>query len=404
MTRSRQGQILISGAGIAGLSAALELSARGWNVLIIEKAAKLTEVGAGLQLAPNAMRHLQRLGVASRIAPNAVVPDTLYLVDGRRARPLLAMQLGQKAEQRWQHPYWVCHRADLQAALIETCRAQSNIEIALNASVSTKTVTGETIQIVIERDGELQSINADYHLACDGVWSQSRTAAHLSSAEFSGHIAWRTTLSADALPNSFASALAQKTSVSAWLGPNAHFIAYPIKAGRSFNFVAITQGENPGKVWSRRGDVARLQSIYSNWAKPIRDILSASDEWTYWPLFQMPEAQFLGPDRTIFLGDASHAVTPFAAQGAAMAIEDAAALAVALDMPDQAAGLRKFDAVRKARLAAVAKRGQMNRFAYHATGIFALGRNMLFATRSADSFLADLDWLYGYDAIDSVSA
>ncbi|MFC4625351.1 FAD-binding protein [Daeguia caeni] len=404
MTSSRHGQILISGAGVAGLSAALELSARGWKVLIVEKAAKLTEVGAGLQLAPNAMRHLQRLGVANHLAPNAVTPDTLYLVDGRSARPLLAMELGQKAEQRWQNPYWVCHRADLQAALLETCREHANITIALNATVSTRSVNGATIHCVIERDGKLQSLDVDYHLACDGVWSQARAEARLDGAEFSGHIAWRTTLATDSLPDSFASALAQKTAVSAWLGPNSHFIAYPVKAGKSFNFVAITKGENPGKLWSRSGDSTRLRKHFAQWSQPVRDILAATENWTYWPLFQMPKAQFVGADRTIFLGDASHAVTPFAAQGAAMAIEDAAALAAALDMPDRSAGLRKFDTVRKARLATVAKRGQMNRFAYHATGIFALGRNLLFAARSADAFLADLDWLYEYDAAGAIAA
>jgi salicylate hydroxylase len=116
----------------------------------------------------------------------------------------------------------------------------------------------------------------------------------------------------------------------------------------------------------------------------------------------MAEPRFLGPNRTIFLGDASHAVTPFAAQGAAMAIEDAAALAEALDAADRSAGLRRFETVRKERLAAVAKRGQLNRFAYHATGPMAFGRNMLFALRRPDTFLKGLDWLYGYDAVAAI--
>lgn len=145
-----------------------------------------------------------------------------------------------------------------------------------------------------------------------------------------------------------------------------------------------------------------MRSIYADWSAPVRDVLATADEWTYWPLFEMADAQFVGPDRTIFLGDASHAVTPFAAQGAAMAIEDAAALAQALDASDHDTGLKRFDTVRKQRIAAVAKRGQLNRFAYHATGVFALGRNTLFAIRSPESFLKDLDWLYGYDAIAAV--
>ncbi len=394
-----KGRILIAGAGVAGLSAALELAARGWNVRLVEKAETLSEVGAGLQLAPNAMRHLQRLGVADRLSTQAVTPEALYLMDGRKARALMEMKLGDKARQRWHHPYAVCHRADLQSALLEACREQPGIEISLGAEITDHHVENGAVVVTVRHGSSEEPADAAYLIACDGVWSAERSKAGFSKARFSGHIAWRTTLAASALPASFLNAMPERKAVSAWLGNKAHFIAYPVKGGSFFNFVAITTGENPGEVWSRTGDPARLRSIYADWSAPVRDVLAAADEWTYWPLFEMPDAQFVGPDRTIFLGDASHAVTPFAAQGAAMAIEDAAALAQALDGSDREAGLRRFDAARKERIAAVAKRGQLNRFAYHATGIFALGRNTLFALRSPDSFLKDLDWLYGYDAI-----
>ncbi len=393
---------MIAGAGVAGLSAALELAARGWNVRLVEKAETLSEVGAGLQLAPNAMRHLQRLGVADRLSTQAVTPEALYLMDGRKARPLMEMKLGGKARQRWQHPYAVCHRADLQSALLDACGEQPNIEISLGAEITNHRVENGTVAATIRHANSEEFVGAAYLIACDGVWSAERSKAGFSTARFSGHIAWRTTLAASALPASFLNAMPERKSVSAWLGDKAHFIAYPVKGGGFFNFVAITTGENPGEVWSRTGDAARLRSIYSEWGAPVRDVLAAADGWTYWPLFEMPDAQFVGPDRTIFLGDASHAVTPFAAQGAAMAIEDAAALAQALDGNDHEAGLKRFDAARKGRIAAVAKRGQLNRFAYHATGIFALGRNALFTIRRSDSFLKDLDWLYGYDAVAAI--
>ena len=397
-----RGRILIAGAGVAGLSAALELAARGWNVRLVEKAETLSEVGAGLQLAPNAMRHLQRLGVADRLSTQAVTPEALYLMDGRKARPLMEMKLGDKARQRWHHPYVVCHRADLQSALLDTCREQPGIEISLDAEITNHRVENGAVAATVRHANSEESVGAAYVIACDGVWSAERSKAGLSKARFSGHIAWRTTLAANALPASFLNAMPERKAVSAWLGKKAHFIAYPLKGGGFFNFVAITMGENPGEVWSRTGDPARLRSIYADWGAPVRDVLAAADGWTYWPLFEMPDAQFVGPDRTIFLGDASHAVTPFAAQGAAMAIEDAAALAQALDDSDREAGLKRFDAARKERIAAVAKRGELNRFAYHATGIFALGRNALFAMRSPDSFLKDLDWLYGYDAVAAI--
>lgn len=397
-----KGRILIAGAGVAGLSAALELAARGWNVRLVEKAETLSEVGAGLQLAPNAMRHLERLGIADRLSKQAVMPEALYLMDGRKARPLMEMKLGDKACQRWHHPYVVCHRADLQSALLDACREEPSIEISLGAEITSHQAENGAVAATIRHDNSEEFLDAAYLIACDGVWSDERSKAGYSKARFSGHIAWRTTLASETLPASFSSAIATSNAVSAWLGKQAHFIAYPVKGGNFVNFVAITTGDPPGEVWSRTGDPARLRSIYADWGAPVRDVLAAADAWTYWPLFEMADAQFVGPDRTIFLGDASHAVTPFAAQGAAMAIEDAAALAEALDSNNREAGLKRFDIARKERIAAVAKRGQLNKFAYHATGIFALGRNTLFAIRSSDSFLKDLDWLYGYDAIAAV--
>lgn len=402
MGSSGKGHIIIAGAGVAGLSAALELAARGWQISVYEKAEKLSEVGAGLQLAPNAMRHLNRLGVADRLAAKAVIPENLYLVDGHKAHVLLDMEMGDKARQRWHYPYLVCHRADLQTALFDACRDNPAIKINLGSEVVSHQIEGNRIKAEISHDGKTENVPAHYLIGCDGVWSQQRARASLSQAQFSGHIAWRTTLATSALPASFLNALPERMAVSAWLGKGVHFIAYPVKGADFFNFVAITGGENPGATWSRKGDPQRLQSFYSDWNDAVRDVIATTPDWTFWPLFQMPDAQFVCANRLILLGDASHAVTPFAAQGAAMAIEDAAALAQALDAFDIGAALQHYNVVRKNRLAAVAKRGKLNRFAYHATGPLALGRNMLFALRSPESFLEDLDWLYGYDAIAAV--
>jgi salicylate hydroxylase len=395
-------RILIAGAGVAGLSAALELAARGWSVELFEKATALSEVGAGLQLAPNAMRHLQRLGIADRLSTQAVTPEALFLIDSHSARPLLTMELGDKALKRWHYPYIVCHRADLQSALLAACLENPAIVINLGSEITRHEVMGQEIKAEVRRGTVTETIEAHYLLGCDGVWSAERANAAQSKARFSGHIAWRSTIAAGDLPATFTNALPLKKAVSAWLGKQVHFIAYPVKGGAHFNFVAITGGGNPGEGWSKAGDREQLKFIYQNWHPAVRDVIAAAPEWTYWPLFEMPAVQFVCEGRTILLGDASHAVTPFGAQGAAMAIEDAAALAEALDSIDQRAALQHFDKVRKERIATVAKRGQLNKFAYHATGVFALGRNMLFAMRNPDSFLKDLDWLYGYDAVAAV--
>ncbi|MFC0246491.1 FAD-binding protein [Falsochrobactrum ovis] len=396
--------ILISGAGIAGLSAALELASRGWRIRIFEKAPVLSEVGAGLQLAPNAMRHLQRLGVAAALEPFSVTPENISLVDGRSARPLLTMGPNDITLARWKYPYQVCHRADLQSALVETVGKNPAIELNLGAEVLSHKNSQERVTAIIKRNSETESVEGDYLLGCDGVWSTLRQRAGYDPARFSGYTAWRNTIPASALPSSFLNALPQQNAVSAWLGKNAHFIAYPVKAGEAFNFVAIIAGDNTGETWSTSGDSQTLINTFKDWSTPVREVISTAVKWTYWPLFEMANARFIADARTILLGDAAHALTPFAAQGAAMAIEDAAALAVALDQPNPTLALQHFETVRKARIDAAAKRGRMNRFAYHASGPFAMGRNLLFANRPAENFLKDLDWLYGYDAIGAMQA
>lgn len=400
MRDSDQRQILISGAGVAGLTAALSFAQKGFHVTVFDKAAALSEVGAGLQLAPNATRILQRLGVIDALRPKAVQPDALYLKDGRNARTLMRMELGQAAQDRWQAPYLACHRADLQAVLVDACRQSANINLALNSNVTAHSSNGDGVEITIDRDGKIETMRGALLVGCDGVWSSRRASANRNdSATFTGHIAWRMTLPRTAIPASFLSRLGNQNAVSAWLGRGVHFIAYPVKSGNFYNFVAITKGRHePGNEWSIIGDQSQLSAAFSGWHQAVQDVIHASDQWTYWPLFEMQQPRFIENERCVLIGDAAHAMTPFAAQGAAMAIEDAAALATAFDCDDRTRALRRFDTERQRRIKAVAKRGALNRFAYHASGPLALGRDLLFRARSADRFMADLDWLYSYDA------
>ncbi|KXF77715.1 salicylate hydroxylase [Paramesorhizobium deserti] len=401
MTASAVRQIIISGAGVAGLTAALALAAKGFEIIIFEKAPRLSEVGAGLQLAPNATRLLTRLGVLDRLLPQAVTPDALYLQDGARGTTLLRMALGDAAETRWHAPYLVCHRADLQAALIAAVHAHPAISIRLGSNVISHEAGKDGATVRIDAGDRIEEHHGTMLLACDGVWSARRAAVeHDRSAAFTGYIAWRASLAAEALPEALRAALPEVNSVSAWLGRGVHFIVYPVKAGKFFNFVAITKGRDPGREWSSRGDSLALAAAFSGWHTAIHAVIgAAAEQWTFWPLFQIDRPRFLLNERTVLLGDAAHAMTPFAAQGAAMAIEDACALAAALggDAVDWPAALSRFNEERLARIASVARRGSLNRFAYHAAGPLALGRNMLLRSRPPERFIADLDWLYGYD-------
>ncbi|HWD13693.1 FAD-dependent monooxygenase [Pseudochrobactrum sp. sp1633] len=403
-------RILIAGAGLAGLTTALALADRGFSVLIMEKALALSEVGAGLQLAPNATRLLERLGVMEDLLPQAVSPDALYLMDGVKAQPLMRMELGARAAQRWQAPYITCHRADLQAALLKAVRRQPLITLHLGANVLSHHVMADKVTIRVDLNDQITDYSGQLLLGCDGVWSAQRSnlavagqsAPDQNRARFTNHIAWRTTLPVTQVPQNFLSSLKDNLSVSAWLGHGAHLIAYPIKNGEAYNFVAITDGEDIGTSWDLKGDSAALIRSFTGWSQAVTDVLKAAPQWTFWPMFQMPEPKMVIDKRFVLLGDASHAMTPFAAQGAAMAVEDAASLAAHLspEQTDHSSALAAFERQRLARIAKVARRGQLNRIAYHAGGPLALGRNLLFKLRKPESFLHDLDWLYQYDAAD----
>ncbi len=409
MQNQNDQRILISGAGLAGMTTALALADRGFSVLMMEKAPALSEVGAGLQLAPNATRLLERLGVMDDLLPQAVSPEALYLMDGVKAQPLIRMELGSQAAQRWNAPYITCHRADLQAALLKAVRAHPNITLHLGANVLSHHIAADKVTIRVDHNDQISDYSGQLLLGCDGVWSAQRAGinqqnkpADESRARFTDHIAWRTTLPIEQVPQSFLSALKDQLSVSAWLGQGAHLIAYPIKNGKAYNFVAITDGEDIGTSWDMKGDSAALIRSFSGWSQAVSDVLQAAPQWTFWPMFEMPEPKLVIDKRLILLGDASHAMTPFAAQGAAMAIEDAVSLAAHLspEQNDHSAALAAFEKQRLARIAKVARRGKLNRFAYHASGPVALGRNIMFKLRKPDDFLRDLDWLYQYDAAD----
>lgn len=400
-------EIIIAGAGIAGLTLALALSAKGFQVQIFEKSAILTEAGAGLQLSPNATRLLDRLGVLEQLKQASIVPQAICLHDGTSGEPLLHLPIGDIAQKRWGAPYIVCHRADLQNALLNQARNQPNIAIQLQSAVTQYTSGTDGILVRVQYHDRIEEHHGALLAGADGVWSNMRNAmSDMDRARYTGTIAWRSSIAVDQLPGSFAALLPQGSNVVAWTGANAHLIAYPIRFGQMINFVAVAPDRQTGRRWDA-GAVPETPSQdfireFAHWHHGIRDVMRIGRPWTPWRLFEMKRCRFQVEDRLVLIGDAAHAMTPYAAQGAAMAIEDACALAAALDS-DRAnwpAALTQFSKVRGRRVGAVVRRGAINHLAYRARGPVAMLRNLIMRKRSAEKFLGELDWLYGYDAGD----
>lgn len=392
--------IVIAGAGIGGLTAALALSREGIPVRVYERAESLREVGAGLQLSPNATRLLERLGVLEGLAPQAVQPVSVTLKKASTLATLAEVPLGEAAQTRWGAPYMVAHRADLQAALAERVRSDERIALVTGVLVEkAEFARNGGIRAVLSRGEESKEANFPLLIGADGVWSHLRRLARTSvRSRFTGYIAWRATLPAD---TDNLSELVPTDRVTAFLDPRFHMIAYPVRGGRLINLVAIIPGEVPLNAWEQDADDAPLRKVLTAAHPLLARLSAATPSWTVWPVHQVdPADAWTRPEGLALVGDAAHAVPPFAAQGAAMAIEDAVLLArlIARERDNPARALAAYERIRKPRVTSVAKRGAFNRFTWHAGGPVAIARDAILRLRSGSKLMGDFDWLYGFDA------
>jgi salicylate hydroxylase len=394
--------IFVAGAGIGGLTASLALAAQGFRVVILEKAERLEEVGAGLQLSPNASSVLVALGLQPRLKARAVIPDAISLMSARSGGEIARLPLGEAATLRAGAPYWVVHRADLQAALQAHVNDNPDIELRLGCQFE-DAVTHVKGLTVVQRSGTARQQELALALVgADGIWSTVRH--HLfpqARPQFSGLIAWRGTLEATQLPREYAS-----RRVQLWMGPNAHLVAYPISDARQINVVAVVPGTWNRPGWSVPGDGNELRNVFASptWPGPARMMIGAVDGWRKFALFTVPEGGEWTEDAIALLGDAAHAMLPFAAQGAGMAIEDAAVLARCLGEtqneggPTIAAAMQRYAHLRRSRVARVQRAARRNGMIYHLTGPLAFARDLAIKAMGASRMLARQDWIYDWRA------
>lgn len=379
--------VAIVGAGIAGLVSALAFARKGVASTIVERAANLQEVGAGLQLSPNANYVLERLGVSDQLKTLWREPDNICLVSGHTLAPITSISTKSIAVKRWGSPYASVHRATLQKVLLEAIAAEPLITLRLDAGL--KEDAG--IDHLIED-------RADLVIGADGVWSKFRDhIPHAGKPEFSGMVAWRFII-----PEKDAPSFLNPRNVTAFVGPKAHIVAYPLKDAGAFNVVALSTGKNPGETWAAECNPSyrtEMTSQFACWHRDIRTLLAYAPKPTWWPLFGVSDGRWTDGKSNVLIGDAAHAMTPFAAQGAAMAIEDAYELAgITTADVELADALTFFEQHRQTRISRVRSRGAFNKFAYHARGPVRFARDMVLKLRSPEHTAADLDWLYGYKA------
>lgn len=391
---SNDNQIAVVGAGIAGLATAIALARRGLSCQVFEQTQRLGEVGAGLQLSPNAVRLLHRWGLADRLRTTAVRAEAIEMRRWSDNGLLRRSELGAHSEEVFGAPYYTVHRADLHGALLEQLPAGT---LRLGARC-----TG----VREDPDGvELSFADGTRHRAAavvgaDGIHSVVRGNLVADAPRNSGESIYRGLVPAERVPF-----LTEEPRVVLWLGPGRHTVCYPVSAGKLVSFAATAPaGDWHTESWTAQGRVADLLAAYPDWHPQVRDLFAAADRVTRWALHDRDPVTRWTTDRLALVGDAAHPMLPFFAQGANQAVEDAASLAVCLaeggvggdTSAPPGPALERYLHTRRERTGEIQTISRRNTEMLHLPdGPQQRERDQHLAA-SADP--RSQDWLYGYDA------
>jgi salicylate hydroxylase len=384
--------LLIAGAGIGGLTAALAIARRGFPVTLFDQAERLEEVGAGIQLSPNATRILISLGLADRLAPAIVAPTAIRLRAGSSGRDIAIMPLGK--EVRHGAPYWVVHRADLQGALLAAVESHTGITLKLGARIDGFVLGPQAVTAKISGGEGTREHHGLALIGADGLWSRLRESlGPRTPARFAGRTAWRAVAPAADVPRAFC-----EPEVNLWIGLGGHLVHYPIRGSAAVNIVAVTSDDWQSTQWSTAADRDEVLARFPPrlWASPARELMAAPERWQKWALYDRAPSTNWGHGPVTLLGDAAHPMLPFLAQGAAMAIEDAFVLAGALSRfpADPARALRDYERQRQPRTARVQRAARRSDLVYHLGRPAASIRDAALAALGGRRLLAQYDWIY----------
>lgn len=383
----------IVGAGIAGLTVAIGLGRDGHRVVAFDRREILDEVGAGLQLSPNATRAARHLGLLDAIESVATESQGVLMRRASDGAAVATIPLGTSARARYGAPFLLVHRADLQRVLADEARRQAGFQLLTSTTVTESDSTAGTIRA--RRGSGLFSGSFDGIVRADGLRSGAATSGTQVGPTFRGMTAWRALVPATDLPAEF-----REPRSTVWLGPRAHVVHYPVRNATLVNVIAVTEeGGRPASaedLWSALGDQAQLHRQLSGWHPTLRTLVDAAPAWRTWPLFDAARPTWSVGRETV-VGDAAHPMLPFLAQGASQAFEDAQALreAVAGASGGVADAFQQYARSRVPRTrriqAASARQGRI----YHLAGPASVARDLALRVMGPQKLLARMDWVYG---------
>jgi salicylate hydroxylase len=385
-------RIIVIGAGIGGLTTALTLMRSGLEVQLFEQASELREVGAGVQISPNASRILCRLGLEEQLRRFGVEPQAVVIRRWDNGQVLARQPLAGACERDFNAPYFHFHRAEL-LDVLTTALPDGMLHLGHRCVGLTQRANCVEVQF---HNGA--TADADVVVGADGIHSTVREAIlGPESPSFSGHVAYRGLVAAERVAH-----LDVEVAASLWWGPGHHFVHYYVGAGaRYLNWVAVTPSEWRIESWTAKGEVADALKEFEGWHPQVRAIIESVDATNRWALYDRAPLPRWTVGRVTLVGDSAHAMLPYMAQGAVQSIEDAAVLARCLERSDASnagAALSRYEQTRKPRTSRCQEGSRRNGLMYHlADGEDQRNRDVNLASATTAP-LPQNEWLYGFDA------
>ena len=380
---------IIAGGGIGGLAAALALANKGRRSIVLEQSPALGEIGAGIQLAPNAFHAFDALGIGERARKGAVFVDELVLMDAVGGGRIAGIPVGERFRERFGNPYAVVHRADLHDALHDSCRESGLVELRVSSRVARYEQDGESVSVTLA-SGE--RVEGTALVGADGLWSAVRAQLAGDGAPIvSGHTTYRSVIPTEKMPEDL-----RWNAATLWAGPKCHLVHYPLKGGKVFNLVVTTDNAAPEPVAGRSIAKSEVHANFPHICDRARQIIDHGQDWKLWVLcYREPIADWTD-GRVTLLGDAAHPMLQYFAQGAAMAMEDAVCLAETIEAHgDPARAFAAYNRNRAPRTGRVQIGSRLiGEYIYHPDGAKAEVRNAAMQASSPDGFYNSLEWLY----------
>jgi len=383
-------KVIVVGGGIGGLAAALSLARQDIEVLLLEQAEHIGEIGAGIQLGPNAFNALDALGAGEAARKRAVFTDHIIMMDAVDAAEVVRIETGEKFRTRFGGPYGVIHRADIHLSILEAVQDNPHIQFRTSTHVSDVKIGPDGVEVIDTNGGVYK---ADAVVGCDGVKSVIREKTIGRHHRVTGHVVYRAVVDLENMPEDL-----RVNAPMLWAGPRCHLVHYPLRGGKQYNLVVTFHSREQEEWGVTDGSKEEVLSYFEGIHPRPRQMLDRPTSWRRWATADADPVDSWGEGRCTLLGDAAHPMAQYMAQGACMALEDAVTLgeAVARCKGDFDAAFRLYESVRCPRTARVVwSTREMGRI-YHAKGVERTVRNLLWKGKTQDQFYERLEWLYGW--------